>query len=85
MPYTIQGKVKYIQQLTSAEEKKWDAFVNNLRTMAPAEAAKAAGDSDYKKLKGSNNQWELRLSGSKRATFVLDGTSLRQVQVGGHT
>lgn len=84
MPYTIKGKVKYVQQLTPAEQKKWDEFEAGLAAGKSPDKA-APGDSDYKKLKGSSNQWEFRLSGGRRATFVLSGTQLSQVQVGGHT
>jgi hypothetical protein len=88
MAWKIKGKVKYVQQLTPAEDKKWDGFVEQLgKGKTPAEAAKLAGDSDYNKLKGGANQYELRLSGGRRATFIVNegAKELSQVQVGGHT
>jgi len=88
MAWTIKGKVKVIQQLTPVEDKKWDTFVAELgKGKAPIDAAKAIGDVKYTKLKGAANQFELRLSGGRRATFVVDegAKQISQVQVGGHT
>jgi hypothetical protein len=88
MAWKIKGKVKYVQQLTKAEDTKWDAFVAHLADgKSPADAAKALGDSDFKALKGGANQYELRLSGGKRATFIVNSSAkeISQVQVGGHT
>jgi hypothetical protein len=88
MAWTIKGKVKVVQQLTPAEDKKWDTFVAELgKGKAPIDAAKAIGDVKYTKLKGSSNQFEIRLSGGRRATFVVDegAKQISQVQVGGHT
>lgn len=84
--YTIDGKVKE-KNLTTSDEKKWLEFQNNLKkNMDPKAAAEALGTASsvqYKKL--TANQYQFRLSGSARVSFVLDGTKLKQVQVGGHT
>lgn len=85
MPYTIQGKVKYVQQLTPAEDRKWDQFVANLQTMEPREAAEATGTRSSVQYKKTGNQIQFRIGGGSRVSFVLDGTTLRQVQVGGHS
>jgi hypothetical protein len=85
MPYTIQGKVKYVQQLTPVEDRKWNEFVNNLRTMNPRDAAEATGTRSSVQYKATGNQIQFRIGGGKRVSFVLDGTNLKQVQVGGHS
>jgi G:T/U-mismatch repair DNA glycosylase len=85
VPYTIDGKIKE-KNLTASDRKKWDQFVTNLKTMDPKAAAESVGTASsvqYKKL--TANQYQFRLSGSARVSFVLDGTKLKQVQVGGHT
>lgn len=87
MPYTIHNEARIrFPALTKAEETVWDKFVRNIHAgQDPKTAADGAGDTDYKKLAGTRNQWQFRLSGKNRVSFVLDGTTLRQVQVGGHT
>ena len=87
MPYTIdkENKIRF-PQLTKVEEAVWDKFVQSIHSgKDPKSAADAAGDTKYTKLRGPKNQFEFRLSGKNRVSFVLDGTTLRQVQVGGHT
>lgn len=53
----------------------------------PYEAARYVGDLAYKQLRGSNSQYEIRLSQKHRATFTVDDDARRVTvhQIGGHT
>ncbi|MFJ3482579.1 hypothetical protein ACIPL1_04260 [Pseudomonas sp. NPDC090202] len=79
---------RFRAQLSASAQGKWDIFQNAIyRGSYPKDAAKLAGGMDYKMLSGSSNQYQIRLSGSERATFRID--EVRQIvtvlQVGGHT
>ena len=73
-------------QLEKSEQAVFDRFQNAVKKgMHPKEAAKQAGDTNYKKLSG--DQYQIRLGGKQRATFIVD--EAKKVctikQVGGHT
>lgn len=84
--------------LNKTEQTNWDTFQNAVANdhVHPAEAAARVGKvahkdrADYKCLSG--DQYQIRLSGSSRATFRViqsakDKTSgtVKVLQVGGHT
>ena len=81
------SKAKFSDELTDSDQKKWDAFQNAIHNkhLHPKEAAKAARCDDYKVLSGS--QYQIRLSGKMRATFLVDEDKevVTVKQVGGHT
>jgi hypothetical protein len=77
---------KFSAELTDADQKKWDAFQNEVHHGThPKEAAKKHRCDDYKVLSG--NQYQIRLSGKQRATFLVDEKTqtVTVKQVGGHT
>ena len=62
---------KVSAELTDADQKKWDSFQNEVRNGThPKEAATKHRCDDYKALSG--NQYQIRLSGKQRATFLID-------------
>ena len=81
------SKATFSDELTSSDQTKWDAFQNAIHNkhMHPKDAAEAARCDQYKKLTG--NQYQIRLSGKMRATFLVDETKelVTVKQVGGHT
>jgi hypothetical protein len=87
MPYTIdkEAKIKQLQSVPDGEWKVWQAFVANIHNGDDPKTAatKAYHSANYKNLRGP--QWQFNLGSKNRVTFRLDGTTLRQVQVGGHT
>ncbi|MEA5497716.1 hypothetical protein VB834_03365 [Limnoraphis robusta Tam1] len=85
--WTVNKKNAEFGQLTKAEQAKFDIFQDEIHNhgLHPKDAAKEAGDTDYKQLKG--NQFQIRLSGRERATFLVDDENeiVTILQVGGHT
>ncbi|MEM8558913.1 MAG: hypothetical protein AAGG50_13925 [Bacteroidota bacterium] len=82
------SRAKFSRQgLTAAEQNKFDAFkiAVHQRGMHPKDAAKAAGDTNYKQLIG--DQYQIRLSQGNRVTFTVNTTTetVHILQVGGHT
>ena len=81
------SKAKFSDELTDSDQKKWDAFQNAIhnKKMHPKDAATAARCDQYKQLTG--NQYQIRLSGKMRATFLVDEDKevVTVKQVGGHT
>ncbi|MCL4205419.1 MAG: hypothetical protein KJ000_23300 [Pirellulaceae bacterium] len=81
------SKAVFSPELTSSDQTKWDAFQNAIHNkhMHPKDAAEAARCDQYKKLTG--NQFQIRLSGKMRATFLVDESKevVTVKQVGGHT
>jgi hypothetical protein len=76
-------------QLTPAEQAKFDIFQNAIANegMSPKNAAERMGDAHYKLLKGTRDQYQIRLSQQNRATFIVDNAhhKVTILQVGGHT
>ncbi len=76
-------------QLTNSEQNKYDTFQNEIvqNGVHPREAAAKAGDTNYRKLAGTENQFEIRLSQGARATFLVDDATqvVTMMQLGGHT
>ncbi len=89
MPWTIDKSRATYLQLTNSEQAKWDAFQNAIQNEGtdPKTEAEQAGDTNYKKLAGAQNQYEIRLSKGTRATFLVDSQAqvVTVLQVGGHT
>ena len=81
------SKAAFSKELTASDQTKWDAFQNAIhnKKMHPKDAATAARCDDYKVLSG--NQYQIRLSGKMRATFLVDEKAqlVTVKQVGGHT
>lgn len=75
-------------RLTRAEQDNLNTFMNAIRLsgITPKDAA-SEWDSDYKKLRGTQDQYEIRLSQSNRATFSVDydRKMVTMLAVGGHT
>jgi mRNA-degrading endonuclease RelE of RelBE toxin-antitoxin system len=73
--------------LTNAEQAKFDVFQNAINNKGhhPKEAARIAGDTDYKQLYG--NRYQIRLSQSNRVFFTINAQNhiVKITQVGGHT
>jgi hypothetical protein len=85
MPYTLdKNGVTPQRTLTKTEQDHLNEFMNRIRLegLSPKEAA-SGWDSKYTQLRG--NQYEIRLSQGNRATFEIDGFTVRMLQVGGHT
>lgn len=53
----------------------------------PYDAARYVGDLNYKQLRGSHSQYEIRLNQKHRATFTVDDDAQRVtvLEIGGHT
>ena len=89
------GKVRWrlnkrgarFRKLTPAGQATFDRFQNAIanKGMNPVDAARLAGDTQYKRLQG--NQYQIRLSQKDRATFKIDRANhvVIILQVGGHT
>jgi len=63
-------------------------FMDNIRIYGCSpEIAASSWDSNYKKLKGTTDQYEIRLTGSERATFRVNTATrvVTMLAVGGHT
>lgn len=74
--------------LNRTEREVYDRFCQLVNSgQHPATAAGQAGDTNYRKLRGTTNQYEIRLSGGSRATFLVDTRTetVDVIQVGGHT
>ncbi|AYA40499.1 hypothetical protein HZS38_08770 [Xenorhabdus nematophila] len=68
----------------------YNSWVNNIRNggLHPKEAAEAIGDANYKRMKGTSKnvqQFEIRLNGSDRVSFILDKDTVYVLQIGGHS
>ena len=78
-----------VGQLTNSEQNRYDTFQNEIvaNGVHPREAAARAGDTNYRKLAGTENQFEIRLSQGARATFLVDDAAqvVSILQIGGHT
>lgn len=74
--------------LTHSEQDHLNTFMNQIRLagVSPKEAA-VGWDSNYKKLRGTRDQYEIRLSQGNRATFLVDDERkiVTMEAVGGHT
>lgn len=73
--------------LTDAEQEKYDLFTDAIDTdnLNPKDAARQAGDTNFKKL--SDGSYQIRLSKSNRVRMWIDWKNqiCKIVQVGGHT
>jgi hypothetical protein len=80
-------RARFSRDLTFAEQQTFDTFQNAIQHhgMHPKDAAKQAGDTNYKCLAG--DQYQIRLSQGNRATFRVHttGKTVEILQVGGHT
>jgi hypothetical protein len=68
-----------------ASQENWNKFMNAVNAgKHPSEAGKGM---DYKLLNKSSGQAQIRLSGSERASFIVDekATVVKTIQIGGHT
>jgi hypothetical protein len=88
MPWTLdKSRADFISDLTKTEQDLFDRFQNAIANegVHPKQAAERAGSTDYKNLRG--DQFQIRLSGAKRATFEVDKDAevCTILQVGGHT
>lgn len=77
------------RHLQPAEQARFDTFQNAIANegLHPRDAADRTGDTNYKRLRGTRDQYEIRLSQHTRATFrVLDDShTVKILEVGGHT
>lgn len=87
MAYTLdKNGVTPSGTLTNVEQDHLNEFMNRIRNEGVDPKTAASGwDSNYKKLAGTENQFEIRLSLANRATFSVIGTVVTMLQVGGHT
>jgi len=68
-----------------ASQENWNTFMNAVNAgKHPSEAGKSMS---YKMLNDKTGQAQIRLSGSERASFIVDekNTEVKNVQLGGHT
>ncbi|MEG4964057.1 MULTISPECIES: hypothetical protein [unclassified Microcoleus] len=83
------SRMEFVGQLTNAEQNRFDIFQNEIQNDGanPRDAAQMAGDTNYRKLQGTQNQFEIRLSQATRATFFVDDANqvVTMSQIGGHT
>ena len=88
MPWTLnKNGVTPRVPLTATEQLKLNTFMNAVRTGLAPNAAASSWDSNYKKLGGTVDQFEIRLSQGCRATFTVNNNAqvVTMLQVGGHT
>ncbi|VVQ14796.1 hypothetical protein PS918_05774 [Pseudomonas fluorescens] len=73
--------------LTESEQTTFDTFQNLIKNqgLSPADAAKMAGDSNYKQLDNRFNIYQIRLSQKNRVLFEINDLNVKVRQVGGHT
>lgn len=88
MPWTLdKSRANFVSDLNATEQGVFDRFQNAIANdgLHPKLAAEQAGNTDYKNLQG--DQFQIRLSGQKRATFLVDKTTevCTILDVGGHT
>ncbi|PHM65506.1 hypothetical protein [Xenorhabdus sp. KJ12.1] len=70
----------------------YNSWVNNIRNkgLHPKKAAEEIGDANYKRMKGTSKnvqQFEIRLNGSDRVSFILDkkNQDIYVTDIGGHS
>lgn len=92
--WTLTGKLTVPDDITESAKGVWTKFANAVKGgKHPKNAAKAAGDTNYKALGGAKKLklHEIRLSGSERVEFrVLKnkgeaGGECEIIKIGGHT
>ncbi|GEM_PF-2063546 len=87
--WTLDKKGASFKQLTPAEQRNFDTFQNAIANegLSPKDAASRIGGANYKKLQGTKDQYEIRLSKGTRATFRVDDNNhvVKILEVGGHT
>lgn len=64
----------------------WRRFIRD-HGKHPKDAASDVGDLDYKLLRGTDAQYQIRLNQEHRVTFTVDSANERVtvLQIGGHT
>lgn len=68
-----------------ASQENWNSFLNAVNSgKHPSDAGKGMA---YKLLNKSTGQAQIRLSGSERASFIVDESAqvVKKIQLGGHT
>lgn len=89
MGWKIDKRSAKFGHLGVAAQALWDRFQNGVHQgQHPMAAARQAGDTNPKVLSGSKiQQYQIRLSYSDRATFLVDDITqtVTVLQVGGHT
>lgn len=86
--YSKSGAAFKKSGLTKSAQDTFDAFQNAIKNTgaSPSEAARLAGETKLKKLTNAKIEtWQIRLSGSERATFLIEDRMVKVLQVGGHT
>ncbi|VVQ00561.1 hypothetical protein PS910_03767 [Pseudomonas fluorescens] len=78
---------RFKEGLTITEQVKFDTFQNAIHHfgLSPKSAAMLTGGADYKQLDSQTKLYQIRLSQSERATFVINNKLVEIKQVGGHT
>ena len=71
--------------LTPSEQKNLNDFMGGIQKGEHPATVASAWSANYKRLQ--DNQFQIRLSGSNRATFTVDETTktVTMLQVGGHS
>lgn len=74
-------------QLTPVEQQNFEKFQNaiNNQGLSPKQAAQKVTNAKFTKVKGTKNQYSMRLSEKTRATFLVNNKdhSVKLVKVGG--
>ncbi len=73
--------------LSDGAMRDYEVFTDAIgkENLHPKLAAERIGDSKYSKLRGTTNQFEVRIGGKDRVTFLLRRASVEILQVGGHS
>jgi hypothetical protein len=86
--WKLSGKTTVPANLVEASKAVWEKFAAAVKSgKHPKHAAKIAGDTNYKCLSKPTSQYEIRLNGADRATFLVHGKikECEVKQIGGHT
>ena len=87
--WTLDKAGATFKQLTPAEQRNFDTFQNAIAKegLSPKDAASRIGGANYKRLQGTKDQYEIRLSKGTRATFLVNDKNhvVKILEVGGHT
>lgn len=91
--WTVTFKSRWDRKIDTVPDegrRNWTRFLIGVRVgqMHPRDAAGAVGDMNFKSLRGTANQFEVKLTGKHRATFqIFEGApnTMHVLQVGGHT
>ncbi|URD53705.1 hypothetical protein [Chroococcidiopsis sp. CCNUC1] len=86
--WQLDKKSAKLNQLTSVEKQNLEKFQNALNQgLSPQQAAQKVPNAKYTRVKGTQNQYQMRLSEKARATFLVNNKnhSVELLQVSDYT